>query len=203
MSRLGYMDDLPRPCNTAIQVTMASIRAEEIHRTIQEHEHTSLASQNEETPGQFLMKCLSIDEWFTIYSLAQKSGIQMALQRLSAYASILEYLEGDNAFELQRQSTLAKTMEMALTKVKLDTDKAKYEADNPAPIVASIISPHSVSILPSSLSTPIIFSPVCSPKPVPSHISLYDSPSSLEILSPNRSVESAVSSSTHSFVLIP
>ncbi|CAM6083466.1 unnamed protein product [Calypogeia fissa] len=202
MSRLGYTDDLPRPCNTAIQVTVASIRAEEIHRAIQEHERTALASQQDETPGRLLMKCLGIDKWFTIYFLAQESGIQMALQRLSAYSSILEYLEGDDECELKRQSSLAKTMELALHKVKLEMDKAKQEADNPsiipapvlAPVPVPVRAPHAASLLPSSSTTPLFFSPVCSPKPIPSHISLSDSPSASEVLSPNRSVESVASS---------
>ncbi|CAM6082420.1 unnamed protein product [Calypogeia fissa] len=125
MSVLGYTDDLPRPCNLAIQTTIASIRAEEIHAAIQTHERASLASVNEEEPGLFLMLLLGIDEWFYIYFLAQKSGVQMALHRLSEYIGILDCMEGDDARDLEQALVLVRAMEVALNKVAADTLIAK------------------------------------------------------------------------------
>ncbi|CAM6097497.1 unnamed protein product [Calypogeia fissa] len=124
MTELGYMKDMPRPCNVAIQATIASIRAAEIHQAIQEHERTSLTSQQEDEPGQFLMRLLGLDEWFNIYLLAQQSGVQMALQQLQDYASFLADMEGDDAYELQQALALARAMDVALTKVVVATDKA-------------------------------------------------------------------------------
>ncbi|CAM6082377.1 unnamed protein product [Calypogeia fissa] len=133
MTKLGYTNDLPRPCNVAIQATVASIRAEEIHRAIQGHERQALASQHEDEPGQFLMRLLGLDEWFNIYLLAQQSGIQMTIQRLREYAEFLEYMEGEDAYDLQKALVVARTMDAALTKVAKDTAKAREDLLNPPP----------------------------------------------------------------------
>ncbi|CAM6124010.1 unnamed protein product [Calypogeia fissa] len=56
LAELGYTNDLPRPCNVAIQTTIASIRAEEIHSAIQAHERIALANQQDEEPGDDAFK---------------------------------------------------------------------------------------------------------------------------------------------------
>ncbi|CAM6104284.1 unnamed protein product [Calypogeia fissa] len=66
------------------------------------------------------MRFLGFDEWFTIYFLAQQSGLQMALQRLQDYAAILDCMEGDDAFDLQRQFSVARSMGCALTKAAIE-----------------------------------------------------------------------------------
>ncbi|CAM6104244.1 unnamed protein product [Calypogeia fissa] len=104
----------------------------EIHHAIQEHERAALASQHDEEPGQFLMKLLGIEEWFSIYLLAQKGGIQMALQRLREYQGILEYMEGDDACELAKANASIVLMTAALTKVALDTYHAFHDTNNPS-----------------------------------------------------------------------
>ncbi|CAM6082444.1 unnamed protein product [Calypogeia fissa] len=49
----------------------------------------------------------------------------MAIQRILEYSSILECIEGDNAFELEKAQILVRAMETVLTKAALDTDLAK------------------------------------------------------------------------------
>ncbi|CAM6104231.1 unnamed protein product [Calypogeia fissa] len=144
MSELGYTDDIPRPCNVAIQATIASIRIGEVHAAILDHERDTLASQQTDEPGQFFMRLLGLDEWFNVYLLAQRSGVQMALQQLKEYSGILACLEGDDAFELQKALSIARAIEIALTKVAFDTLAAKNLADCPPvvnPVVRPVVSP--------------------------------------------------------------
>ncbi|CAM6093931.1 unnamed protein product [Calypogeia fissa] len=49
----------------------------------------------------------------------------MAIQRILEYAAILECMEGDDAFELEKAQILVRSMETALAKAALDTDLAK------------------------------------------------------------------------------
>ncbi|CAM6082248.1 unnamed protein product [Calypogeia fissa] len=86
------------------------------------------------------MGLLGLDEWFTIYLLARKSGVQLALQRLREYASILSCMEGDDAYDLQKAIVLARSMEVALTKVAADTEEAK-NATKEVPYVIPSITP--------------------------------------------------------------
>ncbi|CAM6090645.1 unnamed protein product [Calypogeia fissa] len=200
MTNLGYSADMPRPCNTAIQVTIASIRAKEIHQAIQTHEHAVLASLQSAEPGHHLMKFLGFDEWFSIYLVAQKQGVQAALNRLQEYTGFLDCLEGDDAFELQRQKSVVQSFEAALSKAAVDTAIAKKEAENPpppspavacnsgSPIVSSPIIPHAISLGSASGTTPnLVFS----------LLSTSDSPSASVsvILLPNLSAESSTSCS--------
>ncbi|CAM6082364.1 unnamed protein product [Calypogeia fissa] len=206
MTELGYTEDLPRPCNVAIQATIASIRAAEIHQAIQEHERTALTSQQEEEPGQFLMKLLGLDEWFNIYLLAQQSGVQMALQQLRDYAAFLDDMEGDDAYELQQALALARAMDVALTKVAVATDNAKNGV-LPTPPSIPVLPPvtpgplfslFSKSVISSSspLDTIVVDSLLTTnPAPIcPLSSSSENTPSS-EILSPNLSIHSLLSGS--------
>ncbi|CAM6097525.1 unnamed protein product [Calypogeia fissa] len=75
-------------------------------------------------PGLFLMLLLGIDEWASIYLLAQRSGVKMALHCLKEYIDILYCMEGDDAFELEKARVLERPMDIALTKVASDTEIA-------------------------------------------------------------------------------
>ncbi|CAM6082398.1 unnamed protein product [Calypogeia fissa] len=212
MTELGYTEDLPRPCSVAIQATIASIRAAEIHQAIQHHEHTSLASQHEEDPGQFLMRLLGLDEWFNVYLLAQRSGVQMALQQLRDYTLLLDGMEGDDAYDLQQALAIARTMEVVLTKVAVATEKAKSGVPEPVtilpapgPAVNSPVTPgplltlFSKSVLNSTphLDSVVLDSlPAADPVTVCHLSSSSESPPSSAVLSPNLSVQSLPSGSS-------
>ncbi|CAM6124076.1 unnamed protein product [Calypogeia fissa] len=190
MTALGYTDDIPHPCSIAIQATIASIRADEIHTAIQGHECKSVASRNEAEPGQFLMRLLGLDEWFTVYLLARKSGVQSALQRLREYASILSCMEGDDAYDLQKAIVLARSMEVALTKVAADTEEAKNATEEVPYVIPSITpkpapSSHAASSILPCVTLNTLFN-LCS---------TADSPQSSEIFTPNLIVDSRCSSS--------
>ncbi|CAM6086915.1 unnamed protein product [Calypogeia fissa] len=208
MTELGYTNDLPRPCNVAIQATIASIRAEEIHQAIQSHEQNALASQQEEEPGQFLMRLLGLDEWFSIYLLAQRSGIQMALQRLKEFDEILDGMEGEDAYDLQKAVAVARAMDVALTKVAKDTEKARDELLNPPPpppvtpgpilhfffpVVVPAGNGKDKSPLPA-LVTPLVV-------PLDPISTSSNSPSSSTLLSPNLSLHSLSSGSNSNIPL--
>lgn len=64
LQTLDYGDNLPRPCNMAIQVTMASIRQPEIHEAIFAHDRRVISQSNDNEPGQCLLHVLGIHEWF-------------------------------------------------------------------------------------------------------------------------------------------
>ncbi|CAM6104232.1 unnamed protein product [Calypogeia fissa] len=138
LAKLGYTNDLPRPCNVAIQTTIASIRDGEIHSAIQAHERAALASQHGDEPGQFFMRLLGIKEWFSIYLLAKQGGVQTALLRLKEYEGILECMEGEDAFKLEKANASIREIAATLNKVALDTKLAYSGADNP-------VSPTSVT----------------------------------------------------------
>ncbi|CAM6090635.1 unnamed protein product [Calypogeia fissa] len=207
MVELGYTEDMPRPCSVAIQTTIASIHAAEIHKAIQRHEQASLASQNDEEPGQFLMRLLGLDEWFNIYLLAQRSGEQMALQQLREYASLLASMEGDDAYDLQQALAVARAMEVALTKVAVATENAKNGITDitvvtAVPSVPSVPS-GSVPVTPGPLFTLFIKFVITSTRPL-DLIVLDSLPTSqtetVPIGSPLTSV--AVSRATHCWILL-
>ncbi|CAM6085132.1 unnamed protein product [Calypogeia fissa] len=108
------------------------------------------------------MRFLGFDEWFTIYLLAQKNGVQVALHRLCEYASILDCLEGDDLFDLQRQLSIVRSFEAVLTRAALDTEKAKNAfVDRPrvvltstSPVLPSPIIPPSIPLGSISVDTP-------------------------------------------------
>ncbi|CAM6083456.1 unnamed protein product [Calypogeia fissa] len=71
------------------------------------------------------MKLLGVEKWFNVYQLAQKSGVQMAIQRIQEYSNILKCMEGDDAFKLEKAQVLVRAIETVLTKAVVDTDFAK------------------------------------------------------------------------------
>ncbi|CAM6082055.1 unnamed protein product [Calypogeia fissa] len=84
------------------------------------------------------MRLLGIEEWFNIYQLAQKGGVQMAIQRILEYAAILECLEGDDAFELEKAQAPVWAMEPVLTKAALDTELAKQRTVTSLPAMPAV-----------------------------------------------------------------
>ncbi|CAM6094476.1 unnamed protein product [Calypogeia fissa] len=70
------------------------------------------------------MRLLGIEEWVSVYLLAQRSGVQMALLRIKEYAAILDCMEGDDAFELEKANAAIRTMALVLNQVAKDTDIA-------------------------------------------------------------------------------
>ncbi|CAM6104199.1 unnamed protein product [Calypogeia fissa] len=70
------------------------------------------------------MSFLGIEEWFSIYFLAKRSGVQQALLRLQEYSGILDCMEGDDAFELEKATVEIHVMTATLIKVAVDTDNA-------------------------------------------------------------------------------
>src|SRR5450759_4517262 len=89
LAALGYTNDLPRPCNMAIQAVLASIQAHEIHTTIIEHERDILSKQDTEEQGQCFMLFLGIEEWCNISFLAVLQGTVAALCKLEDFESQL------------------------------------------------------------------------------------------------------------------
>ncbi|CAM6104235.1 unnamed protein product [Calypogeia fissa] len=191
MTVLGYTDEIPRSCSIAIQATIASIRAEEIHLAIQGHERASVTKQREAEPGHFLMRLLGLDEWFTVYLLAKKNGVQTALHHLKEYANILDCMEGDDAYELQKAISLARSIDVALTKVANDTEIAKNSTEE-IPYHIPSLTPLPTS--PSIPTTPSI-SPCNTLDKFFTLVSSSDSPQSSEVFTPNVTVDSLGSSS--------
>ncbi|CAM6104898.1 unnamed protein product [Calypogeia fissa] len=87
------------------------------------------------------MKLLGVEEWFNVYQLAQKSGIQMAIQRIQEYSNILECMEGDDAFELEKAQILVRAVEIALTQATADTELAKKRGPSAVSVLSSTSGP--------------------------------------------------------------
>ncbi|CAM6098860.1 unnamed protein product [Calypogeia fissa] len=98
----------------AIQATLASIRAPEIHEVIITHERAAVDSRDSEEPGQSLLILLGIEEWFTIYNLAQSHGTSAALGKLEDFYALLFDMEINDALELEKAGNVVSAVVAAL-----------------------------------------------------------------------------------------
>ncbi|CAM6128358.1 unnamed protein product [Calypogeia fissa] len=102
----------------AIQATLASIRAPEIHEAILTHERATLASWDSEDPGQSMLILLGIEEWFAIYQLAQRNGCSAALGKIDDFYALLYDMESSDACELERAQNLVSAIIAALLRAE-------------------------------------------------------------------------------------
>ncbi|CAM6082272.1 unnamed protein product [Calypogeia fissa] len=102
----------------AIQATLASIRAPEIHEAIISHEREALGSKDSDEPGQSLLILLGIEAWFVIYKLAQSNGVATALGKLENYCATLYDMEENDALELERAQNVVNVVVTALIRAE-------------------------------------------------------------------------------------
>ncbi|CAM6104313.1 unnamed protein product [Calypogeia fissa] len=98
----------------AIQATLASIRAPEIHEVIINHERAAVDSRDSEEPGQSLLVLLGIEEWFAIYQLAQRHGLEAALGKIADFSAMLFDMELSDACKLERARNVVSAVVAAL-----------------------------------------------------------------------------------------
>ncbi|CAM6084816.1 unnamed protein product [Calypogeia fissa] len=102
----------------AIQATIASIRAPEIHEVILTHEREALASKDSNEPGQSLMLLLGIEAWVAIYHLAQRNGIATALGKMEDFYAALYDMEAEDAWELEKAQNVVNAVVAALVRAE-------------------------------------------------------------------------------------
>lgn len=75
---LGYSEQLPPPVNLAVQATMASITALEVHKLVQS---TNLETLNKDDvdSGPLVLDTLGIIEWSNVSQVAEQGGVLKAL----------------------------------------------------------------------------------------------------------------------------
>ncbi|CAM6101337.1 unnamed protein product [Calypogeia fissa] len=86
----------------AIQTTLASIKAPEVHAAIQKHDREAVSRSTDEVPGQCLLLLLGIEAWFSVFMAAAKSSTQVALDLVQNFSLLLEGIEGTDLLELEQ-----------------------------------------------------------------------------------------------------
>ncbi|CAM6101187.1 unnamed protein product [Calypogeia fissa] len=106
------------------------------------------------------MRLLRIEEWFSLYLLAKRSGVEAALLQLQEFIKILDCIEGEDAFELEKSKAAIHDVVATLNKIALDTAKA-FSGNDSLPTTTSVINNASGPGASSStsVSTPLSFIP--------------------------------------------
>ncbi|CAM6082137.1 unnamed protein product [Calypogeia fissa] len=142
---------------------------------------------------------LGIEEWLNIYQLAQKGGVQMAIQRILEYAAILDCMEGDDAFELEKAQTLVRTIETVLTKAALDTELAKQWSFSAVPVPPAVVAAP-IPAVPDVPAAHVLTSSLSNDPTITSH---YSGAASIAVSGPSIALSSSDQSPSSNNVFPP
>jgi len=113
---LGYEENLPAPI-AAVQVTLAAMKAPQIHEYIQTKDTESLSSSTEDGEQLLLLTTLDLSQWTRIFEFANnEKTLPTALKRLQEYHVALNALMERDMAEYQEAKYNTQIVEAALKK---------------------------------------------------------------------------------------
>jgi len=116
LAALGYEESLPAPI-PAVQVTLAAMKAPEIHSFIQTKDKESISLAQDDGEPLLLLTILDLAQWTRVFEFANsEKTLATALKRLEEYHSALSALTERDQAEYDEARINTQLVEAALEK---------------------------------------------------------------------------------------